>query len=125
MSKAPAKDGSNFRARRLSVSDIDTSEFAAAGGSTPSGSKGKPKRRMSMSPEMGEKKAADAPFPLDIVGTFSCHGVEPGHKQGETMAKINQDRGCMSYPFACDDKDYKQTLFCVFDGHGAVGDKVS
>jgi len=51
--------------------------------------------------------------------------------EGETSAKINQDRGCVVCPFgetdlaSGDPKGYKQALFCVFDGHGALGDKVS
>jgi len=124
-----SKDGSNFRARRLSVSDIDTSEFekSKAGGSTPSPS-GQRQRRLSLSPEMGQKVARDqVPFPLEIVGTFSCHGVEPGQRQGESNAKTNQDRGGTAFPL---DMKYKninvtEALFTVFDGHGANGDKVS
>lgn len=136
----PTKEDKNFRARRLSVSDIDTSEFdaakaaaaASAGGSSasspPAGQRGRRERRMSMSPEMGVVKAKqELPFSLEQVGTYSCHGVEPGMRAGETSAKINQDRGCVCYPFGqeqCPD-GVKQALFCVYDGHGALGDKVS
>merc|ERR1719201_2193011 len=78
-----------------------------------------------MSPEMGVVKPRSLlPFPPEIVGTYSCHGVEPGMMAGQTSAKINQDRGCVCHPFGPDEK-YKQCLFCVFDGHGACGDKVS
>jgi len=86
-------------------------------------------RRMSMkSPEMGKKAEGHVPFPTSVLGTFSCHGVEPGQRQGETHAKINQDRGNVCYPLSTIGdfpslKDY--ALFCVFDGHGANGDKVS
>ena len=45
------------------------------------------------------KEKASLPFPLETVGTYSCHGVEPGMRQGETSAKINQDRGCVCSPF--------------------------
>lgn len=125
--KAPAKkDDPGFRQRRLSVSDIDTSEFDAKN-SSPSagGGGGRRQRRVSMSPEMGVvKPKATLPFPPEIVGTYSCHGVEPGMMAGQTSAKINQDRGAVCYPFGPDDK-YKQALFMVFDGHGAQGDKVS
>mmetsp|Transcript_27353 Transcript_27353/g.76762 ORF Transcript_27353/g.76762 Transcript_27353/m.76762 type:complete len:347 (-) Transcript_27353:774-1814(-) len=76
------------------------------------------------SPEMGVRPPAP-PFPFEIVGTYSCHGVEPGLRQGETSAKINQDRGCICYPFGASDSEMTQALFCVFDGHGACGDKVS
>jgi len=68
-------------------------------------------------------------FNPKIVSHHSCHGVEPGMRAGETHAKINQDRGCVVYPFSptkgtnCD--KYVNALFCVFDGHGAVGEKVS
>jgi len=124
----------NFRARRLSVSDIDTSEFekAKSGASTtPNAAVNKGRqRRMSMSPEMGVVKPKNQlPFELYQVGTYSCHGVEPGMRQGETSAKINQDRGCVTRPFADEhpskDPGTKVALFCVYDGHGALGDKVS
>ena len=66
--------------------------------------------------EIGEKPAAPPPFPGTIVGTFSCHGIEPSYESnGDAVSKINQDRGCMVYPFAGNDR---QALFCVFDGHG-------
>jgi len=121
-----AKDGSNFRARRLSVTDpnaddaADQLKNASVGGtSSPAASRS---RRMSMSPEMGGKAETTPPFALDAVGTFSCHGVEPGMRQGETNAKINQDRGSVTYPLG---KNGDYALFCVFDGHGAKGDKCS
>ena len=44
------------------------------------------------SPEMGvTKPRASLPFTMEVVGTYSCHGVEPGMRQGETSAKINPD----------------------------------
>jgi len=130
MSKAPTKasDKSNFRARRLSVSDVEGAlpEVPAKGESSPASSGGRRQRRMSMSPEMGViKPKALLPFSLETVGTYSCHGVEPGHRQGETSAKINQDRGCVCYPFGPEGNNLTMALFCVFDGHGACGDKVS
>jgi len=45
-------------------------------------------------------------------------------RQGEAKAKINLDRGSVVHPFGTDPQ-YKQALFCVYDGHGALGDKVS
>jgi len=132
--KAPGANDQNFRARRLSVSDIDTSEFDKAKGAatTPTAAGARParQRRMSMSPEMGVvKPKSQLPFDLTQVGTYSCHGVEPGMRQGETSAKINQDRGCICYPFAAEHPkkplDMKVALFCVYDGHGALGDEVS
>jgi len=109
----------NFRRRRLSVTD-QVKDMSVSEGASPGGGR---QRRLSLSPEMGAKpKVAELPFPLKTVGTFSCHGVEPGNRQGETHAKINQDRGGMNYPYG-PNSDY--ALFMVFDGHGANGDKVS
>eukprot|EP00966_Prymnesium_polylepis_P027768 641852-Prymnesium_polylepis.1 len=68
-----------------------------------------------VSPEMG-KKSAEVKIPETVLGTFSCHGVEPGNRQGETHAKINQDRGGVTYPYG---PNQDCALFCVFDGHGA------
>eukprot|EP00310_Coccolithus_braarudii_P016982 CAMPEP_0183331030 /NCGR_PEP_ID=MMETSP0164_2-20130417/441_1 /TAXON_ID=221442 /ORGANISM="Coccolithus pelagicus ssp braarudi, Strain PLY182g" /LENGTH=373 /DNA_ID=CAMNT_0025499389 /DNA_START=48 /DNA_END=1169 /DNA_ORIENTATION=- len=121
---AASSDKDNFRMRRLSISD---NQAKNADAKTPTPARPARARRMSMSPEMGAaKKMEDLPFPLEKVGTYSCHGVEPGNRQGETNAKINQDRGCVVYPFAEPEKAiFKQALFCVFDGHGACGDKVS
>jgi protein phosphatase 2C family protein 2/3 len=129
---------SNFRARRLSVSDIEQDELAESvhqaslgGSSTPKpggdGAPGRRARRLSLSPEMGAKAALPPPFGPERLGTYSCHGVEPGMRQGETSAKINQDRGCTVFPFGpeCPEQYVSQALFCVYDGHGAVGDKVS
>jgi len=115
-------NSSNFRQRRLS--NINQAQVEAAGGSA-AGAQGRG-RRLSMSPEMGAKTEKDLPFPKEVVGTFSCHGVEPGHRQGETNAKINQDRGVVMYPFAnAEGTQGKYALFCVYDGHGQNGDKVS
>ncbi|KAL9183970.1 hypothetical protein ACHAXT_002056 [Thalassiosira profunda] len=83
------------------------------------------------------------PFPRDVVGTYSCHGMEPvyesdyshsdeeeetppgslglGGKKSST-AKINQDRGGIAYPYA---GDATQALFAVYDGHGEGGELVS
>lgn len=67
------------------------------------------------------------PFPRDIVGTFSCHGIEPLYeddysiheKEGTdqmkhtTAAKINQDRGGVAFPYGnCP----RTALFAVYDG---------
>ena len=37
------------------------------------------------------KPRASLPFTMEVVGTYSCHGVEPGMRQGETSAKSNPD----------------------------------
>jgi hypothetical protein len=78
------------------------------------------------------------PFPRDIVGTYSCHGVEPiydedyrldddndddnepwmvdakANEDKPTMAaKINQDRGGVAFPYG---NCAKTALFAVYDG---------
>ena len=39
-----------------------------------------------------------------------------------SKAKINQDRGIVCWPF---NGTHNQALFCVFDGHGGNGERVS
>jgi len=81
------------------------------------------------------------PFPRDIVGTFSCHGVEPIYDDNviyhslededdstenqsglsiikPTMAaKTNQDRGGVAFPYGnCN----RTALFAVYDGTGKI-----
>ena len=41
---------------------------------------------------------------------------------GKASAKINQDRGFITYPLA---GDRQMALFCVYDGHGSNGEQVS
>jgi len=115
-----------MRARRLSVTDSEGQTPGASGvPETTTPGKGFRRRRLSMSPEMGaDAKPAELPFPTNTVGTYSCHGIEPGRFEGEQKAKINQDRGGVKYPFG-ECEGYERALFMVFDGHGAVGDKVS
>lgn len=76
------------------------------------------------------------PFPREVLGTYSCHGIEPIYddsccdEEGENehdnvdgeinknnrpsfVAKINQDRGVVAQPFgSCP----RTALFGVFDG---------
>ncbi len=61
------------------------------------------------------------------VGTYSCHGVEPSYSGGGdddegVTAKINQDRGCVVYPF---NGDAKHALFSVFDGGWATAGRTA
>ena len=56
------------------------------------------------------------------LGTFSAHGIEPGEDEDAPIAKINQDCGCVCYPFA---EDPELALMVVMDGHGPQGEKVS
>ena len=58
---------------------------------------------------------------------FSSHflGIEPGEDEdGEDAVhdKINQDRGCVVYPYRSSDEE---ALFMVLDGHGEQGDRIS
>jgi len=82
------------------------------------------------------------PFPRDIVGTFSCHGVEPIYDEDDSYlpfedkdegtssmqkkltmaAKINQDRGGVAFPYG---NSTRTALFAVYDGHGQGGELVS
>jgi len=78
------------------------------------------------------------PFPRHVVGTYSHHGIEPVYDSdydddessddedanlgGGTIAKINQDRGGIAYPFA---NSERTALFAVYDGHGGGGELVS
>lgn len=75
------------------------------------------------------------PFPRDVVGTYSCHGVEPiccddddlaqqfsGGEKTTMAAKTNQDRGGVVYPYG---KNSHTALFAVYDGHGQGGELVS
>ncbi|CAN0008833.1 unnamed protein product [Ascophyllum nodosum] len=121
---------SQFRKRRLSVTTVKAARKA-----TEPNVGGKPSVLvMYRSEEIGAAPdAVPLPFPeakqprstRNVVGTYSCHGVEPSFdddEEGAVMAKINQDRGCVVYPF---NEDNQQALFCVFDGHGEHGDVVS
>ena len=63
------------------------------------------------------------PFPANVLGTYSCHGIEPSmNDENEVCGKTNQDRGCIAYPFM---GNPKSVLCCVFDGHGEHGDQIS
>mmetsp|Transcript_16762 Transcript_16762/g.30464 ORF Transcript_16762/g.30464 Transcript_16762/m.30464 type:complete len:465 (-) Transcript_16762:78-1472(-) len=81
------------------------------------------------------------PFSRDVVGTYSCHGVEPLYEDdededtddavdvtsddeetGTIVAKINQDRGGVAFPYG---HSLKTALFAAYDGHGDGGELVS
>jgi len=120
----------SFRARRLTLDGLDTSEIKEAAAKHEEHEAREPKarsRKMSLSPEMTSRwapsaQAAEELFPKTVVGTFSCHGTEPSRRPGAPAAKINQDRGMVSYPFAGNDA---AALFACFDGHGLSGDSCS
>ena len=87
--------------------------------------RGSAKRRNSyQSPEMrlpAHEGGGTNPFAPDVVGTYSNHGMKPG-VYGKPNAKINQDRGLITYPLA---DDQSMALLAVYDGHGANGELVS
>jgi len=122
---------SGFRTRRLTYAQktIDDPE-------PPSPDKMTRKRTtIYASSEIGVRQEKKAPFADTILGTFSCHGIEPGPEyvplEGEEdddsyglvpHDKINQDRGCVVHPFL---QKPNEALFLVLDGHGEQGDKIS
>ena len=125
---ASGKSNEDFRRRRLSLVDQDPAHLAQAAAAmqvSPAGTSKPKARRLSVSPEMGQKSVVPVSFNPELCGTYSCHGIEPMGATG-AKAKINQDRGCVVTPFAePEDGSYVQALFCVYDGHGASGDKAS
>lgn len=110
---------STFRRRRLTMSDSKPE--------SPMNPMDLPKRASIFSSgEIGVISEKCPPFPQEILGTFSCHGIEPEYSAEDeeigVIQKINQDRGCVVYPF---NKSRAQALFMVMDGHGAEGNRVS
>jgi hypothetical protein len=107
---------SDFRKRRLSV----TAKRAAPKAAAPEGRRPSTLYRAQ---EIGAAPVAPLPFAETVIGTYSCHGVEPSYYEEEGFtAKINQDRGCVVFPFG----DHpRQAVFAVFDGHGEHGDIIS
>jgi serine/threonine protein phosphatase PrpC len=58
-----------------------------------------------------------------LFANCSALGIEPTDlEEGGIHQKINQDRGCVVYPF---NNSRDEALFLVLDGHGEHGDKVS
>jgi hypothetical protein len=132
---------SEFRARRLTYSVKTEDDMAPStpvnpfGGGSPSikADPGSGSRKQSTmrqvrttifaSSEIGTVTEKPPPFPDSVLGTYSCHGIEPAHDDGETVhEKINQDRGCVVCPY---NSKRNEALFMVLDGHGSEGDKVS
>lgn len=75
------------------------------------------------SSEIGTVTEKPPPFPDNALGTYSCHGIEPGSdEEGGIHEKINQDRACVVCPY---NSKRNEALFMVLDGHGSEGDKVS
>lgn len=80
-----------------------------------------PEKTVEMQAWYGNEQRLPGVHDASRVGTFSSHGLKPG-LAGLANAKINQDRGLITYPFA-DNTD--EALFCVFDGHGSNGENVA
>jgi protein phosphatase PTC2/3 len=82
-----------------------------------------PRTTIFASTEIGVRQERAPPFNADIMGTFSCHGFEPSDDTEDGIQqKINQDRGCVVYPFNARPTD---ALFMALDGHGQEGDRVA
>jgi hypothetical protein len=117
---------SDFRLRRLTYSHGTTSEDGTI--SPKKREKKSPHRRQTTifaSSEIGVTHMEALPFPEDVMGTYSCHGIEPSdnyNDEDRVHAKINQDRGCIVYPY---NSSKDEALFMVLDGHGVQGDLVS
>lgn len=112
-------NASGFRARRLTYAQKTSEE------PEPVVEVKKPTARTTIfsSSEIGVKQLRKAPFPTDIMGTYSCHGIEPSYDEESGIHdKINQDRGCVVYPY---NSSNDEALLLVLDGHGEQGDRVS
>ena len=84
-------------------------------------------RRKSVAVQSAELDGGDdfaqLAFDSSKIGTFTRHGISPmAHGSRVGKAKINQDRGCVCWPF---NGSHNQALLAVFDGHGLSGEKVS
>ena len=104
------------------------------------GSQGLQRRVSYAAPETGANSVV-LPFPKEKIGLNSNHGVKPVRHNpalspsrppaqrarvpqagyNGTTAKINQDRGVISYPL---NDDPHLMLLAVYDGHGANGELV-
>ena len=88
----------------------------------PAGANAAPGRRVSYCARETTAGAVALPFPKDKIGLNSNHGIKPSASFSGVTAKINQDRGLVSYPFC---NDPRQILLAVYDGHGPNGEKIS
>ncbi len=115
------KQLTEFRQRRLTYSQQTVEEEPP---SPTARAPRTPKTRTTIfaSSEIGVVQEKKPPFPPTILGTYSCHGIEPGIDDETIHEKINQDRGCVVYPY---NSKKNEALFMVLDGHGEHGDKVS
>lgn len=100
----------------------ETAEQDTTGAARAGGTASPPGRRISYSAPETTAGAVVLPFPKEKIGLNSNHGIKPSGAFSGSTAKINQDRGLVSYPF-CDDP--RQMLIAVYDGHGLHGELVS
>ena len=121
LKEADTPQASKFRARRLS--SAHTYEKGAMMPSTTLNGDATNATVIYSSTEMDGAHQLNPHFSTDILGSYSCHGIEPSDDdEGGVHQKTNQDRGCVVYPFNGSTSD---TLFVVLDGHGEQGDLVS
>ena len=82
-----------------------------------------PHRMAYLAGENRPKPDNDVPCPFCSIPSKSDEdALNKSQKQQQTVAKINQDRGGIAYPYA---NDGKCALFGVYDGHGEGGELVS
>lgn len=117
------KDGTAFRQRRLSVASKTVQDNAPVEAPQPAEKPFKSRTVIFSSSEIGVLQEKQPPFPPEVLGTYSCHGIEPAEDEEDGIhEKINQDRGCIAYPY---NHRKDEALLMVLDGHGEQGDKVS
>jgi len=98
--------------------------------STASGGASPPVRRRSVVHKAAEvngkerkhSQAENLPYDKKKIGVCTQHGIAPARTAGGSKPKINQDRGIVCWPF---NGTHDQALFCVFDGHGMGGERMS
>ena len=85
----------------------------------------KARRNSYKSPEMSSALpgalARTLQLSADRVASYSNHGIKPGI-HAKAIAKINQDRGLITYPLS---GDPEMALMCVYDGHGTNGEQAA
>ena len=126
----PPPPASTVSALELAMAAIEIGSSPSVGGDGLSALREAPKaprRRLQrkVSRELHEEIAAMDEACFDdarVLGTFSCHGVEPSDTPSAPADKINQDCGCVCFPLA---GSAEQALLVVLDGHGSHGEKVS
>ncbi len=118
------KPASDFRTRRLTFAQqTQLEEALALKQESVKVQRNKGRTSIFASSEIGVVQEKRPPFPDENLGTYSCHGIEPDVTSDTGIhEKINQDRGCVVYPY---NSSSEECLFAVLDGHGEHGDKVS